>query len=296
MGPVRARSSRFAAPVADGFRDERGFTTLGTVLALLISLSLLFSAAQVQRINSVAAEVQDVADAAALAAQNEVAEFMVIVRVCDAAVLTMTLTGLIVTGVGVVALCIPPTSGVGAKLVEVGTKIIQARDRFSDAASKGLDKMQAALPFLSAANAASIAQANNGSDEGSSYLALALPCPATGEPLAIEADNGEQDFAGTAQQQAGDIKSAGEYAEEMARRANESKQLAFAHDCGNDPGYCMYERAATLAGMTGADNPLYRSVDSWSFSVALERARDYYDARIANERPEGDSVEDQARS
>ena len=124
---MRQSAARVAAQAADGFRDEEGFTTIGVVLALLIALSLLFSAAQVQRINSVAAEVQDVADAAALAAQNEVAEFMIVVRVCDAVALTMTLTGLVTTGLGVAALCTPYTAGASPGLLRAGKQILDAR-------------------------------------------------------------------------------------------------------------------------------------------------------------------------
>lgn len=75
-------------------RDEEGLTTAGMAVALLVSLSLLFSATQVYRINTLSAEVQEVADAAALAAENQVAEFMIAVRVVDGAVLSMTLLGI----------------------------------------------------------------------------------------------------------------------------------------------------------------------------------------------------------
>ena len=110
MAGIKRAIERHRACGLQVFRDEDGFTTLGAVLALLIALSLLFSAAQVQRLNAVSAQVQDAADAAALAAQNEVAEFMVVVRVCDAVSLTMSLTGLAATGLGVVALCTPVTA------------------------------------------------------------------------------------------------------------------------------------------------------------------------------------------
>ena len=89
------------------FRDERGFTTTSMVLSLLITLSLVFTAAQVYRIGSASAEVQDVADAAALAAETQISEFMIIARFCDAIVLSLSLTGLAVTGLGLVALCTP---------------------------------------------------------------------------------------------------------------------------------------------------------------------------------------------
>ena len=74
--------------------DKDGFSTLGMVVALLVTLSLLFSAARVYRVSSASADIQNVADAAALAAENEVAEFMIVVRVCDAVVLSLSLTGL----------------------------------------------------------------------------------------------------------------------------------------------------------------------------------------------------------
>lgn len=293
---MRQSAARVAAQAADGFRDEEGFTTIGVVLTLLIALSLLFSAAQVQRINSVAAEVQDVADAAALAAQNEVAEFMIVVRVCDAVALTMTLTGLVTTGLGVAALCTPYTAGASPGLLRAGKQILDARDAFSDKASKGLTALQSALPFLSAANAAAIAQANNGPDGGSSYLALALPFPADAEPIDAGSSGGAQDMADAADGQADEIRQAAERAEELAQESAAVKERAFRHDCGNAPGYCMYERADTLAGLGALDNPLYRSVDTWSFSVALRRAQAYYAQRIAIERPEGSSIEEQARS
>ena len=75
------------------FRDEEGSTTAGMAVALLVTLSLLFSAAQVYRIHAAGAEVQEVADAAACAALNPVAEFMVAVRVADAAQAVLALNG-----------------------------------------------------------------------------------------------------------------------------------------------------------------------------------------------------------
>ena len=96
-------------------RDEEGFTTAGMAIALLVSLSLLFSAAQVYRVNRLAADVQDVADATALAAQAQVAEFMVAVRVTDGVVLSMTLLGITAYGLGVVALCVPPVAEIGGQ-------------------------------------------------------------------------------------------------------------------------------------------------------------------------------------
>ncbi len=73
------------------------------------------------------------------------------------------------------------------------------------------------------------------------------------------------------------------------------KARAFLRDCGDDPSYCMSERART-GRHGGADNPRYASVDAWSFSVALDRARAYYARRLAVEAPDGSSTEERARS
>lgn len=116
-------------------------------VALLVTLSLLFSAAQVYRIHAAGAEVQEVADAAACAALNPVAEFMVAVRVADAAVLSLTLLGDIAYGAGVVALCVPPAAELGSQLVSAGQKVIKARDAFSQKACEGLEALQRRCRF-----------------------------------------------------------------------------------------------------------------------------------------------------
>ena len=92
------------------WNDDGGFSTLGMAVALLVTLSLVFSAAQVYRVSSASADIQDVADACVLAAEGEVAEFMIAVRVCDAMVLSLSLTSAAMFGLGVVALCAPPAA------------------------------------------------------------------------------------------------------------------------------------------------------------------------------------------
>ena len=275
-------------------RDERGLTTAGMVLSMLVALSLVFASAQVYRVNAAGARVQGVADAAALAAANQVAEFMLVVRVCDAVSLTISLTSLAVTGIGVVALCVPPAAPAGQKLLDAGRSLAHARDSFAEKAKAGLEQLERLLPFLSAANAASVAAAND--EGGSRYLAMALLVPSAGEPLAVpdgEALSDAQDAVG---KQAAGIRSAAAEAEQAAERASEAKRRAFEHDCGAAPSYCMYERAQTLAGLSGANNPLFSSVDAWSFSVALDRAKAYYPARRAQEAPDGPGTEAAARS
>ncbi len=292
---LRRRAVQAREPFAL-FRDEAGFTTAGVACALLVTLALVFTSAQVYRVSSASADVQNVADAAALAAENEVAEFMIAVRVCDAVVLSLSLTGAATAGLGVAALCTPATAGASEVLLKAARKVVEARDEFAEKASVGLNRLQKALPFLAAANAASTASANDGGPMGASYVALAVLVPADGEELGVGAAEGAGDLVDDAEREADGIRQAAADAEEAAREANAWKERAFLRDCGDDPSYCMSERARTLAGMAGADNPRYASVDAWSFSVALDRARAYYARRLAVEAPEGSSTEERARS
>ena len=278
------------------FRDEEGFTTVGMALALLITLSLVFTTAQVYRVTSASADVQDVADAAALAAENQVAEFMIVVRACDAVVLTLSLTSIVVTGLGVAALCTPVTAPASEALLKAGRDVAKARDSFAEKAAEGLNRLQKALPFLAAASAAHVASANNGGPMNASYVALAVLAPAEGEPIEVGGMEGAHALADRAEAESEDIKRAGEQAEQAAEEANACKERAFRRDCGDEPGYCMSERARTLAGLSGGDNPRFNSVDAWSFSVPLERARAYYVKRLAVEAPQGSSTEERARS
>lgn len=278
------------------FRDERGLTTTSMALSLLITLSLVFTAAQVYRINSASAEVQDVADAAALSAENQVAEFMVIARFCDAVVLSLSLTGLVVCGLGIAALCTPATASLSADLLEAGQRILKVRDDFSKRASTALNKLQEALPFFAAACAAAVSSANNVDSSGSSYLGVAVLVPTKGKAIEVDVGDESGKLLDDIADQADDIREKAREAEEASKEANQSKERAFMRDCGDNPDYCMYERAAWLAGLSGADNPLYASVDTWSFSVALARAKAYYRARFSLESPSSPDPEEQARS
>lgn len=276
--------------------EDGGFTTVGMVLALLVTLSLLFTTTQVYRVQTASASVQNVADSVALAAEGPVAEFYVVVRVCDAVALSLTLTGVVVTGIGIVALCVPPTAALGSQLVEAGKKVLSARDAFVEKANSALEKVQRALPYLSAAEALSVARANSGGVGEANYVAFAVLLPESGEAAEI-AGAGNADAAVDAVEAEEDgLAEAARQAEEAAQEANAQKEAGFMADCGSNPGYCMYERASSLAGMNGASNPLYESVDAWSFSVALARAQAYYAARASQQGVEGATVEEQADS
>lgn len=276
--------------------NERGFSTVGVVLALLITLSLIFTTAQVYRVNSLSSGIQETADAAALASENVVAEFYLAARVCDAVVLSLYLTSLIVMGAGVVALPVPASTSVGMKLINVGIQMMKARDSFAVKAAKGLNALQRALPFLAAASAYSVASENSKNDSDAGYFGFALLLPAKGEEIEVPGIGAADDAIDEIQRNKEKIAEAGEEAEEADKEANKAKKRAFEADCGNNPGRCMYERAKALAHLDDFRNPLYRTVDAWDFSVALNRARAYYPARASIEHPDGASVTEQAKS
>lgn len=278
----------------DVFRDEKGFTSVGMALCLLLCLSLIFSAGRIYRIATKSSEIQYVADAAALAAENEIAEYMVVVRLCDAVVLSLSLTSLLSSGLGVVAACTPVSAPFSEPLLTLGKKISDARDRFANTAQQGLEKLQRALPFIASANALLVAQANNNGE--SDYKAVALLAPLEGTPLQMHSGDEIAAAQDSIDERAEDLREASELAEEQMREAREAKERAYMRDCGDDPAYCMSERASTLCGMRGPENPVFSTVDTWSFQVALERARAYYARRLMQEAPESDALDDQVRS
>lgn len=277
------------------FKDDQGFTTTSVVLALLITLALVFSSAQVYRINSASAQVQDVADACALAAENQIAKYMLIARACDAVILSLSLTSSVTLGVGVVALCIPSAQPLSARLIDAGKSMLDARDRFAESAASGLQKAQEYLPFMAAAAAEAVANAN--SEQGtSSYWAVALLIPSDGESVIASVDERAETAKKAIDQNADGVSRQAAEADAAASDAAEAKLRGFQRDCGDNPGYCMYERAQTLADLPAGENPLYESQDAWSFSVALERAKAYYRYRLQREAPANGSIAEQARS
>lgn len=208
------------------WNDDGGFSTLGMAVALLVTLSLVFSAAQVYRVSSASADIQDVADACVLAAEGEVAEFMIAVRVCDAMVLSLSLTSAAMFGLGVVALCAPPAAELGIELVNLGTKVLQARNTFAERAASGLNALQEALPFLAAASAYAAASSNSGGAMAASYLGIAMLVPAEGERIEVGASKALSDAADAVSEDAESIKQASEEAEEAAKEAFSAKEKA----------------------------------------------------------------------
>ncbi len=277
--------------------NDGGFTSVGVVIALTLTLALLFTSAQVYWVNSTSGEIQFAADAGALAAENVVAEYYVIARIADAVVLSLSLFGILVYGIAIVVSCIPYAQSVGSKLMEFGNKVFEARTKISKQANNMLAKLQKALPFLAAVNAASVISSNKFSPHGeANYQGLAILVPLEGEAEKF-ADNEE------AEKETNKIEETNEKtaeqtdaAEEARKEMDKAKLDGYLADCGSAPNYCMYERASHLAGLSGAKNPHFSSVDLWKFEYALDRAKAYYPQRAAIEVPTGSLLEERIDS
>lgn len=289
---MRGRKRRYTT---DWFRGRDGFTTFGSACAILAACALAFACVWTVRTQSRAAGVQAVADAAALAAQNEVAEFVIAVRVADACLLSMSLTGLALVGAGTACCCVPASAAVGKSLIETGTRILDKRDDVAKTAQKALSAAQDGLPAVAQAQAQIVIRENAGSlgADAVGYVELA---PLQGVPVSIGDPAASHDAADAAQDRSDEIAESAAEAQEAREEAQAALEKGYLHDCGNTPGYCMRERADTLAGMPAAQNPMYHSVNTWSFEAALKRAQAYYPYRAATETPAGSGVDEQARS
>ena len=276
------------------FWAEEGFSTVGMAIALLLTLALIFTAARVYEVNTASAQVQEVADAAALAAENAVGEFYIAASICDAVVLSLSLTMVCSMGLGVVCACIPPTEGLSKVFIDAAKQLKESRDSFHESAQKSLTRIAEALPFLATVKAQEVFSANSSS--GANYQGIAILQPwemeQGSEPSFNESDKTLEEV-GERQEE---LRENARKAEEAAQRANEWKKHAYQYDSGSRETYCMYERAVKLAGMTGLQNPFFSTVDTWSFSASLERAKAYYRERCRKEVPQGSSIDDQADS
>ncbi|MDR2671937.1 MAG: hypothetical protein LBC35_01295 [Coriobacteriales bacterium] len=288
----KCNSKRRAFIASDG-----GFTSVGVAVALLLVITLLFSAAQVRWVQSQSADIQFVADSAALAGGNVVGEYTVIVRIADAVVLSMSLFGLVVFGVAIVVSCIPYMQEVGLKLMEFGKKVFEARDKFSEGAQSALNNLQKALPFIAAVNSAVVIEGNSTiSGSRADYRGLAMLMPLTGEDVSFADDDEAQSSGDMIGEHNQNTAAATDEAQRAYEDMQSSKLEGYLADCGNNPAYCLYERANRLAGMSGGQNPYFSSVDSWLFDYAFLRAKTYYSRRLAQERPLDSSLAEQVKS
>ena len=289
-----ARTSRGALPsfgVQAFVRDDGGYTTLAMALALLVSLTLAFGTAAAQWSLARSADVQEVADAAAMAGENCVASFSTVAQALDACVLTMGLTGAVVCGAGLVIAAIPPLQAKSFQVMDVGRRVLEARRGFATSSARGLRTFEQALPALVMANSASCVSANSAG--GVAYVGMAVPFPQTSQSdysfLEDELDADEM------VEDAEDLADASRRKEEAHQRAEAAKERAWRADNVDDPK-CLWSRARTLAGLSGSLNPRYRSKEVWTFEYARVRARNYYARRYAQERCTGATPDELQRS
>jgi len=266
--------------------DEGGYTTVAMAVALLLSITLVLFAGRVQWSLSRSAEVQEVADACALAGSNVVARYAICAQVCDALILSMGLAGLVTCGGGLVLSCIPGAAPAAAELLDLGTSVLDARSSFARSAVEGLSKLERFVPALVALDALAVAQANG--EDGISYTGVAVPLPLEGRSDFSTLDT-DIDTA-SLEKDAERMQEACERVEEAQRRADDARMRGWMADCGQRPR-CMRERALTLAGLSGAQNPDYPTYESWTFGAAIIRARTYYPVRLDGDAPEHGTLE-----
>lgn len=283
-------SHTHVSPLSIFISDRKGYTTTSIACVLLVTLSLIFSLATLHWISSRAADIQEVADATALAGSNCVSSFVTIVHVLDAFVLSLGLVGMLVYAVGLVAAAVPILNAFSPPLLDVGTQVFVARQRFAQSAYAGIQKFEQALPALIAYNSLSCAYAN--SSETCPYVGLAVPYPLVSKSsypaLTVSVDSKDLNNAGK------QLRDQSKELEALENEMSENKLRAYQADCVDNP-HCMRSRAADLAYLDGSYNRTY-SYDEWEFEFARQRAESYYAQRQSMEVPKNLSWDEYCRS
>lgn len=272
-------------------RDDGGYTSLAVAVALLVCLTLAFGTAAAQWSMARSADVQEVADAAAMAGENCVAAYGTVAQVLDACVLTMGLTGAVVCGAALVVSAIPPLQAKAAAVMSVGRKILDARRSFANSAAQGLQRLEEALPALVMANSASCVSAN--ASGGMNYVGMAVPFPQSSKSdfsFLEDALDGEE-----MEKDAQELSEASARKDEAHKRAEAAKERAWRADNVDNPR-CLRSRVATLTSLGGSFNPSYPSPKGWEFEYARVRAHNYYGYRYTHEHPANGGVEEMQRS
>lgn len=269
------------------FADERGYTSLAVITALLASVAMVFCMATVEWTMARSADVQDVADAAALAGSNVVANFCVASQAIDACATSLSLVGVTLAGSGLVMSAIPGGQEAANRTIREAESVIEARNRFARSAAEGLRRAESMLPGVIASNSWSCAKANSSS--GVEYVGTSMAFPQESQSdfgaLLAKVD------VGGISEDARRLQDAIRVVEEAKRRADDSRMRAWQADCVDMPR-CMRSRAQSLAGLIDAQNPFAGSPESWNFGMAIRRSRAYYAARLAQESPFSSNIEE----
>lgn len=283
----------------DLFIEDGAYTTLSSAVVILVVLTLLFSSTAAIWSMSRAGDTQVAADSGALAGANVVSSYHTAATVVDASILSLGLAGFATIGTGLVAILIPGAEPVAGNMVDTGIEIIKTRNKFAKSASEGLQKIETALPYLIAARATQAVSAQDTDSVTYTGTALAVPKTSESDFAALEGSEISTDaIKGTSD----DLERAAEELRKASEDTAKAKERAWLADCGgSDKGSvsscsCMWERAKSLADLSGAQNPHYASSVTWEPPVALDRAKAYYRQRLANEKPLGEGPEKQADS
>lgn len=283
----------------DLFIEDGAYTTLSSAVVILVVLTLLFSSTAAIWSMSRAGDTQVAADSGALAGANVVSSYHTAATVVDASILSLGLAGFATIGTGLVAILIPGAEPVAGNMVDTGIEIIKTRNKFAKSASEGLQKIETALPYLIAARATQAVSAQD--TDSVTYTGTALAVPRTSESD-FAALKGSEISTDTIKGTSDDLERAAEELRKASEDTAKAKERAWLADCGgSDKGSvsscsCMWERAKSLADLSGAQNPHYASSVTWEPQVALDRAKAYYRQRLANEKPLGEGPEKQADS
>ena len=283
----------------DLFIEDGAYTTLSSAVVILVVLTLLFSSTAAIWSMSRAGDTQVAADSGALAGANVVSSYHTAATVVDASILSLGLAGFATIGTGLVAILIPGAELAAGDMVDTGIEIIKTRNKFAKSASEGLQKLETALPYLVAARATQTVSAQDTDSVTYTGTALAVPRTSESDFAALE---GSEISTDAIKDTSEDLERAAEELQKASEETAKAKERAWLADCGgSDKGSvgscsCMWERAKSLAGLSGIENPHYASSITWEPQVALDRARAYYRSRLASEAPQGSSVEMRAES
>ena len=298
-GDSRKRGGFMGRAGIDLFIEDGAYTTLSSAVVILVVLTLLFSSTAAIWSMSRAGDTQVAADSGALAGANVVSSYHTAATVVDASILSLGLAGFATIGTGLVAILIPGAEVVGSDIIDTGTQIIKTRNKFAKSAAKGLQKIETALPYLVAARAMQAVSAQDTDSVTYTGTALAVPRTSESDFVALEGSEISTDAIKDASE---DLERAAEELQKASEETAKAKERAWLADCGgSDKGSvgscsCMWERTKSLTDLSGVQNPHYSSSVTWEPQVALDRAKDYYHRRLANEKPQGSSVEMKAES
>lgn len=283
----------------DLFIEDGAYTTLSSAVVILVVLTLLFSSTAAIWSMSRAGDTQVAADSGALAGANVVSSYHTTATVVDASILSLGLAGFATIGTGLVAILIPGAEPVAGNMVDTGIEIIKTRNKFAKSASEGLQKIETALPYLIAARATQAVSAQDTDSVAYTGTALAVPRTSESDFVALE---GSEISTDAIKDTSKDLERAADELQKALEETAKAKERAWLADCGGSvPASvgscsCMWERTRSLAKLSGEQNPHYASSISWEPQVALDRAKTYYRQRLADEKPQGSSVETKAES